>query len=536
MTDPHRFLERGRRPGGAILGVAAAVATLLAVAPYVLMLPHQRLIPVAEPLRPMVVLGATALAAVVVAQVQHRAGAWWMSIGLVAAVASDPTPALGGSRSGVLTDLGLLALVLLMGSACIHTRRGTSTAAYGVLIAVASAAGAIVVLNIGYEPDLSLGAALLVIVAVSLVMGLRLRFRRLGRHTPTTAAFASGRHGATHIASTAEMDDRRVAVLPSGHVVSFRQAFGVAVAAGDPLGPRATGGASIREFAGLCRDNGIVPCVYQASPSLTGAYRAAGMRVIKFGEEAVVQLADYTLEGRRRANVRREVGRALRAGLRVEVMRVRDVSALRWQQLEALSAVWELDHGGRELGFSMRRLRDLRHADAAISIVTALDGRIVAFTSWHAMAGGVGLDLMRRAGDAPAGAMDLSIDAELRTARAAGVGFASLGSVPMRDQVDDVPVSGIARRVRRRVYRRGANGYNYRSLAAFKQKFGVCWESRMIAVGGGKLALALPLVMAAVVRLHFADSAPRRGNSAAAGQAMPRDGGSPGPQRQLPSG
>jgi lysylphosphatidylglycerol synthetase-like protein (DUF2156 family) len=49
-------------------------------------------------------------------------------------------------------------------------------------------------------------------------------------------------------------------------------------------------------------------------------------------------------------------------------------------------------------------------------------------------------------------------------------------------QVDDVPVSGIARRVRRRVYRRGANGYNYRSLAAFKQKFGVCWESRMIAV------------------------------------------------------
>jgi lysyl-tRNA synthetase class 2 len=99
-----------------------------------------------------------------------------------------------------------------------------------------------------------------------------------------------------------------------GHVVSFRQAFGAAVAAGDPLGPRATGGASIREFAGLCRDNGIVPCVYQASPSLTGAYRAAGMRVIKFGEEAVVQLADYTLEGRRRANVRREVGRALRAG------------------------------------------------------------------------------------------------------------------------------------------------------------------------------------------------------------------------------
>lgn len=69
--------------------------------------------------------------------------------------------------------------------------------------------------------------------------------------------------------------------------------------------------------------------------------------------------------------------------------------------------------------------------------------------------------------------MDLSIDAELRTARAAAMGFASLGSVPMRDQVDDVPVSGIARRVRRRVYRRGANGYNYRSLAAFKQKFGL---------------------------------------------------------------
>jgi lysylphosphatidylglycerol synthetase-like protein (DUF2156 family) len=222
----------------------------------------------------------------------------------------------------------------------------------------------------------------------------------------------------------------------------------------------------------------------------------------------VVDLEGYTLSGSDRANVRREVGRARRAGLSVRVLSVADVPALQWQQLEALSAEWELDHGGRELGFSMRRLRDLRAADAVVSIVTTPDRRVVAFTSWHPLGDGVGLDLMRRSATAPAGAMDLSIDAQLRAARDAGMRIASLGSVPMRDIVDDIAVRPLARRARRRLYARGAGGYNYASLAAFKQKFGARWESRMIATGGGRLVV--PLAIAALVRLHFADSRTRR--------------------------
>ena len=52
----------------------------------------------------------------------------------------------------------------------------------------------------------------------------------------------------------------------------------------------------------------------------SATYRAAGLQLVKFGEEAIVDLSDYTLVVPQRANLRREVGRARRAGLSAAVL------------------------------------------------------------------------------------------------------------------------------------------------------------------------------------------------------------------------
>jgi lysylphosphatidylglycerol synthetase-like protein (DUF2156 family) len=151
------------------------------------------------------------------------------------------------------------------------------------------------------------------------------------------------------------------------------------------------------------------------------------------------------------------------------------------------------------MGFSLGRLDDTVDARAWLSVVRDAAGRIQAFSSWLPLGGdGIALDLVRRSPGAPAGAMDLCLAETLEEARRRGLRTASLGSVPMRD-AGGAPDGVVARRVRAALYRHGAGGYRYDSLARFKSKFAPTWVDRDVAFPG---SLAAPRVLAALAAVH----------------------------------
>ncbi len=202
--------------------------------------------------------------------------------------------------------------------------------------------------------------------------------------------------------------DRSVIFSRSGKAaVTYRVVGTVSLAAGDPVGdPEAWPGA-IEEWLAEARSYGWVPAVLGASEQAATAFHRAGLDAFELGDEAIVHVADFTLEGRSMRGVRQAVSRCARAGLAVTCVRVRDLDA-RTRELVARKAD-EWRDGAVERGFSMAlgRLVEDQDADSVVVLCTDADGELrglLNLVPWGAT--GLSLDLMRRDRDAENGIME----------------------------------------------------------------------------------------------------------------------------------
>jgi phosphatidylglycerol lysyltransferase len=472
----------------------------MALIPVLPQVPHQPFIHLPGPLRFNVLVALVVMVLLLLGVLQRRAGPWWASIGIVAAASADPTPVVGGAV-GVIAILPMAALSLLIIAAAIATLRGMVTSAYGLVIGAATACCSVVILRAGADTDVSLVLTLLILLAVAVMMPAIRRRQRPPTGSIVALTLARQTYGVAQIAACSDTTAAQAVVLPSGSFAPLRTALSVAVVGGDPIAEPQGLARAIQELHDVARGQGLIPCVFQARGDLAETYRAAGYRLIKFGEEAIIDLEDWDLASPSLANVRHEIARARRAGMSCRTESIRGLDAKTRAELELVSTRWR---GRRvELGFSMRRMSDLLQSEGLIRLTVNATGAIVAFSSWHALADGMALDMMRRDPEAPPGAMDLSIAQALIDAKGEGLRWASLGSVPFRDQADDLPTRALGRVVRRLAYDHGLSGYHYRSLARFKGKFNARWVSRTIATGGGVLGFPLALIAIAVVHRRW---------------------------------
>ncbi|MGH8517758.1 MAG: phosphatidylglycerol lysyltransferase domain-containing protein, partial [Panacagrimonas sp.] len=80
----------------------------------------------------------------------------------------------------------------------------------------------------------------------------------------------------------------------------------------DPVGPAAQAPELIWRFLERAREAGGRAAFYQVRPDYLPLYLDAGLRLFKLGEHASVCLADFSLKGSHRANLRHGVNRAER--------------------------------------------------------------------------------------------------------------------------------------------------------------------------------------------------------------------------------
>src|SRR6202044_2815245 len=123
--------------------------------------------------------------------------------------------------------------------------------------------------------------------------------------------------------------------------VSYRVVSGVILASGDPIGdPEAWPGA-IAEFVALARRPAWVPAVMGCSEQGGEVWvREADLRALELGDEAVIEIADFTLEGRAMRNVRQMVSRVERAGYTTEVHRVGVLTGAQIADIRRQAATW----------------------------------------------------------------------------------------------------------------------------------------------------------------------------------------------------
>jgi lysyl-tRNA synthetase class 2 len=163
--------------------------------------------------------------------------------------------------------------------------------------------------------------------------------------------------------------DKGVVFSDSGKAaVCYRVVSAVMLASGDPIGDVEAWPGAIERFMETAEAHSWIPAVMGCSETGGEVWtRETGLDALELGDEAIVEVADFSLGGRAMRNVRQMVKRVERAGYETRVRRVRNVPEAELDRIRRASAHWR--GSGTERGFSMAlgRIGDPADGDAVIA-------------------------------------------------------------------------------------------------------------------------------------------------------------------------
>ncbi|WP_326791794.1 phosphatidylglycerol lysyltransferase domain-containing protein [Streptomyces sp. NBC_00841] len=228
--------------------------------------------------------------------------------------------------------------------------------------------------------------------------------------------------------------DKAVICSPSGKAaVTYRVIGGVTLASGDPIGdPEAWPGA-IEAWLDEARRHAWTPAVMGASEEAGTIYARHGLDALELGDEAIVDLADFTLEGRAMRGVRQAHNRVRRAGYTVRIRCHGDIP-----DSDMTTLIDKADHwrdGATERGFSMALGRLGDPDDGRCVMLECRDSQgepraLLSFVPWGEH--GLSLDLMRRDRACENGLMEFMVVELLLHATEFGVRRVSLNFAMFR--------------------------------------------------------------------------------------------------------
>jgi phosphatidylglycerol lysyltransferase len=282
-------------------------------------------------------------------------------------------------------------------------------------------------------------------------------------------------------ANLALLGDKRFLFSPSGE--SFLM-FGVRgrswIALGPPVGRRAEALELLWRFRELADAHAARPGLYGLGSDDLPDVVDLGFSIQKIGESAAMPLADFSLEGTKRGNLRRAWRKLGEAGAAFEVVGPDGVPAI-LARLRQVSDAWLAQHAGDEKTFSLGGFSAGYVAQFPVAVVR-IDGQIVAFaTLWTtAHKAAFSMDLMRYGPEAPKNVMDYLFVELLLWGQAEGYGAFEFGMAPLAG-LDDRPLAPILCRVGRLLYEQGEEIYNFQGVRRYKDKYDPVWQPRYLA-------------------------------------------------------
>ena len=283
-------------------------------------------------------------------------------------------------------------------------------------------------------------------------------------------------------------NDKNVIWSPSGKsCVCYRVVSGVMLASGDPIGdPEAWPGA-IAEFLTVAARHAWRPAVMGCSELGAEVWcREGDLTALELGDEAIVNVAEFSLSGRSMRNVRQMVNRVAKAGYVAEIRRVGDIPRAELDRVIKVTDSWR--GSSTERGFSMALGRIGGPGDGDCVLMTATENgvlrAILHFVPWGA--DGLSLDLMRRDRTAQPGLNDFMIAEAIKAAPGLGVKRISLNFAMFRAALErgERIGAGPVLRAWRGLLVFASRWFQIESLYKFNAKFCPIWEPRFFVYPG----------------------------------------------------
>lgn len=251
--------------------------------------------------------------------------------------------------------------------------------------------------------------------------------------------------------------------------------------------------------------------LYEVTPAVLDVAIGLGLQIVKYGEEALVDLAQFTLDTPALRSIRKSERAAAKAGATFRIIPAAAVPVI-MDELQAISDEWLASRHGREKGFSLGFF-DRAYMSAFDMALVMVGNRPVAFANLWLTAGKeqASVDLMRHSHDAPRGSMDFLFANLMLWAKAQGYQRFTLGMVPLSG-IEGRRLAPAWARAAAMVFRHGERFYGFRGLRAYKDKFAPRWEPRYLAGPQGVALLQSLRDIAKLIGTHPAltesDSSP----------------------------
>jgi lysyl-tRNA synthetase class 2 len=292
-------------------------------------------------------------------------------------------------------------------------------------------------------------------------------------------------------------DDKSVIWSPTGKsCIGYRVVSGVMLASADPIGdPEAWPGA-IHAFLDEAVRHAWAPAVMGCSELGAEVWcREGDLTALELGDEAIVNVADFSLSGRSMRNVRQMVSRVSRHGYEAQVRAVKDIPREEIENMVRRAGSWR--GGGTERGFSMALGRVGGCDDDGCVIATATENGVLRallhFVPWGS--DGLSLDLMRRDKASQPGLNDFLIVETIKAASSLGIKRVSLNFAVFRSALErgERIGAGPVLRAWRGLLVFASKWFQIESLYKFNAKFAPVWEPRFFVFPGTRDAPRIAL-------------------------------------------
>jgi len=256
---------------------------------------------------------------------------------------------------------------------------------------------------------------------------------------------------------------------------------------------------TIKAFDNYCFESGLKSIYYRIPEKDLSVYSELGKKNLFLGQEGVVDLNTFSLDGGSKKSLRNAVNKVIERGYKAQIHKppIKDGVI---QKIKAVSDEWLSDTGRDEIIFSQGMFIWEELKNNTIITVENSEEKVVAFLNIipdYAPEEST-YDLIRKTKDAPNGVLDFIMIEMFKYLKSSGYKYVNLGFAPMSGLDDPHTFS---ERSMKFAYEKIRAFSHYKGLRDFKEKYTPVWYNKYLIYDNDYDLIQIPMALTKVIKV-----------------------------------